>query len=1537
MKRNIFKPIALLLSIVMVVSLFSACGGQSAPSARAESGEPSAEPVAGEPSAKPEYKGLRIGSEYASEPDPMGAFMENLEEQLHAACDTIGLSWGRADVTRQGAIYGGVLVDEQVDAGYLYLYKSAADGGDLLLVAGGSWALESDRIDEVFVQFIDEEAKAASDQLMAAVYSDAVASGLGKAYEGCRQAEEIHHGIQSSDTATLSIQERTSYTNMQFFGLRREGDILYFLEGDEAVVWGFSLKEDTYKLPDEIIPEELGGCPVTRVDLTARSTDLMYGREDIVQGTYIAIPATAEVVGIRQSMSVTYLIPEHVKTLYVPAIAILQNSGTTILAAGRDMRVVINNRKGILASGPSIQAYYGTDLARLAENMRWNLTYLDTFDGRWEDTEKMVSERLDQYEAEDPEAYNDLVEGIGRDGLMDQVKENWEDIVLDASDPGKESLVAYQHFKVGDYTPIMDQDALTAEAEAYEGELGPELPASDTRGEEEPANEEQENEEWSGAVESHSTAEPHFTEEPLVTEEPQVPDEPYTPEEPQVTDEPYTAEEPSAAGNTVVASGGCGDAGSSLAWSLSGDGVLTISGSGRMKDYSHPQYAPQSSFAEWQKWDSAPWLYYDICTGADGQPLCRIQQVEFGEGITYIGEYAFTYSHIPSVTLPEGLTEVGVGAFGSSELTSVTLPSTLRTIGSNAFTGCKIASLTIPEGVTAVGGNAFGNSGCSATTGARNMIIFRQIMDVTILSRDCAIEDTGKENNAEDYAGWDDIYTVGDPSYTITSGYPGSTAEAFAQKWGYTFRSLDDASEQAGTGKKLLAVETYNDSGELSGKKSYEYNDAGLPVRCVEQSYGDWSTKLVYTYTYDGEGRLLNKHMSRDDGEYETDVFVRSYNDDGTLALSSYTGIQDIWTTEEYTYDENGLVVREKQTIFVGEDASGYYSFENSVDEQGNLTAIRRYEDSSEPRDAVFIYGPDGRMLQGYDEYWLTPITYTYVDDPCFCVRDETGSMGDGYGGMTSYTRRVAYILDSAGREVESYVLGTVGEMELTYSEDGYISSVASYYNGYRGVETRFIYGDPADAAAAAAAAPVESVRLTVTGNEVNIRTGPGTEYESRGRVNSGTILVSTGKSGDWYQVEYNGGTGYIIQDYVQQAAAPAPAQPAGGTLAVNGEDVNVRSGPGTGYEALGQVSRGVTLTVTGKSDNWYQVEYKGGTGYIIEDYVILNSAEPAADSAQDTAAMDEAALAATLEGDWSGFIGALAEQYGVMSTEEISMSESLSSPTVWTGGDITGLLSATVLDLDLDGQQELFTVRMDYSSDDWYGDGSYKDHTHLYLTVYEPGSGEPAAERVFFPGAEIVGANLGAMCQFTVFTYDYAGVRYICLDDYATMNETQTIVNFFSYDGSQLVFEGAGDYEEYGEGDVYVYRADTEPDDFRGFTRHLYNNDNHWQTVMSFSVADADWHGLEPGEEQAYFEAYTDILAEYGLIADHDERIWINQTDEDRYKYCTLTAPDVYTAAEGELRPLAQAGRFYEYDSEGNMLFVLHRTDCEGTLDSFR
>ena len=62
-----------------------------------------------------------------------------------------------------------------------------------------------------------------------------------------------------------------------------------------------------------------------------------------------------------------------------------------------------------------------------------------------------------------------------------------------------------------------------------------------------------------------------------------------------------------------------------------------------------------------------------------------------------------------------------------------------------------------------------------------------------------------------------------------------------------------------------------------------------------------------------------------------------------------------------------------------------------------------------------------------------------------------------------------------------------------------------------------------------------ESGTITVTGNGVRIRTGPGTNYSQIGSANSGNVLTVTGKSGDWYQISYNGQTAYISATYARK------------------------------------------------------------------------------------------------------------------------------------------------------------------------------------------------------------------------------------------------------------------------------------------------------------------------------------------------------------------------------------------------------------------
>jgi uncharacterized protein YraI len=42
--------------------------------------------------------------------------------------------------------------------------------------------------------------------------------------------------------------------------------------------------------------------------------------------------------------------------------------------------------------------------------------------------------------------------------------------------------------------------------------------------------------------------------------------------------------------------------------------------------------------------------------------------------------------------------------------------------------------------------------------------------------------------------------------------------------------------------------------------------------------------------------------------------------------------------------------------------------------------------------------------------------------------------------------------------------------------------------------------------------------------------------------------------------------------------------------VVVTGSVVNLRAGPGTGYQVLGSAGRGDTLRVTGGTDDWYRV-----------------------------------------------------------------------------------------------------------------------------------------------------------------------------------------------------------------------------------------------------------------------------------------------------------------------------------------------------------
>ena len=94
-----------------------------------------------------------------------------------------------------------------------------------------------------------------------------------------------------------------------------------------------------------------------------------------------------------------------------------------------------------------------------------------------------------------------------------------------------------------------------------------------------------------------------------------------------------------------------------------------------------------------------------------------ITKIEFGDGVTSIGQYAFNgcYS-LTSITIPNNVTSIKEAAFSTCySLTSITIPDSVTSIEMDAFRSCySLTSITIPNSVTGIGGDAFNS--CSSLT-----------------------------------------------------------------------------------------------------------------------------------------------------------------------------------------------------------------------------------------------------------------------------------------------------------------------------------------------------------------------------------------------------------------------------------------------------------------------------------------------------------------------------------------------------------------------------------------------------------------------------------------------------------------------------------------------------------------------------------------------------------------------------------------------------------------------------------------------------
>ncbi|WKZ48149.1 MAG: SH3 domain-containing protein [Anaerolineales bacterium] len=104
-----------------------------------------------------------------------------------------------------------------------------------------------------------------------------------------------------------------------------------------------------------------------------------------------------------------------------------------------------------------------------------------------------------------------------------------------------------------------------------------------------------------------------------------------------------------------------------------------------------------------------------------------------------------------------------------------------------------------------------------------------------------------------------------------------------------------------------------------------------------------------------------------------------------------------------------------------------------------------------------------------------------------------------------------------------------------------------------------------------------------VTASALNVREGPGTQFQSIGLLYRNEVVqrLATSDDGNWYRIKrnYDGLTGWSSKDFFEPTTAPPPvSEEKYEWFQVTATTLNVREGPGTNFKAIGYLTNSETV-----------------------------------------------------------------------------------------------------------------------------------------------------------------------------------------------------------------------------------------------------------------------------------------------------------------------------------------------------------------------
>ena len=138
------------------------------------------------------------------------------------------------------------------------------------------------------------------------------------------------------------------------------------------------------------------------------------------------------------------------------------------------------------------------------------------------------------------------------------------------------------------------------------------------------------------------------------------------------------------------------------------------------------------------------------------------------------------------------------------------------------------------------------------------------------------------------------------------------------------------------------------------------------------------------------------------------------------------------------------------------------------------------------------------------------------------------------------------------------------------------------------------------------AVASVSKGQVVNVTSTLRVRSAANTNSTVLGTLRNGSIFDIISKSGSWYEINYNGGSGFVHEDYVKEITESSTVSATGKVVNVT-SNLRVRSGASTSASVLGYITNNTSVSIVGVEGSWYKIKYNSGYGYVHKDYISVD------------------------------------------------------------------------------------------------------------------------------------------------------------------------------------------------------------------------------------------------------------------------------------------------------------------------------------------